>query len=225
MSTTTLEAEDGHRFSAYRAGPADAATGLVVAQEIFGVNDHIRFVCDRWAAKGYAVIAPALFDRAERGSELGYSKDDVARGMELRKQVPEAGALADISAAANALGNRPVAIVGFCWGGTLAWQAATRLDLFRAAAGWYGGGVAATKTAKANCPVQLHFGELDHAIPLSDVEAVRQAQPDVEIFVYEGAAHGFGCDARASFHAPSAEKAWARTQAFFERHLGAPGGS
>ncbi|TVR07628.1 MAG: dienelactone hydrolase family protein [Salinarimonadaceae bacterium] len=225
MSTVNLEAEDGHRFSAYRAGPEDARFGLVVAQEIFGVNDHIRSVCDRCAEKGYAVIAPALFDRAERGAELGYAKEDVARGMELRKQVPEAGVLADIAAAAKALGSRPLGIVGFCWGGTLAWQGATRMDLFRAAVGWYGGGIAATRTAKAHCPVQLHFGELDHAIPLSDVEAVRQAQPDVEVYVYEGAAHGFGCDARGSFHAPSAEQAWARTHAFLERHLAAAGGS
>jgi carboxymethylenebutenolidase len=220
MAMIELKAADGHTLSAYRAGPEDATRALVVVQEIFGVNHHIRTVCDRFAAEGYLVIAPALFDRAERGAELGYTADDVARGRELRAKVPDAGALADVEAAAAALGARPKGIVGYCWGGTIAWWGATRTRAFRAACGWYGGGIAAARTETPHCPVQLHFGEKDASIPLTDVEAIRAAQPGVEIFVYPGAQHGFGCDERASFSAADAKVAQQRTLAFFAGNLG-----
>jgi carboxymethylenebutenolidase len=220
MAMTELKAADGHTLSAYRAGPEDATRALVVVQEIFGVNHHIRNVCDRFAAEGYLVIAPALFDRAERGAELGYTADDIARGRELRAKVPDAGALADVEAAAASLGARAKGIVGYCWGGTIAWWGATRTRAFRAACGWYGGGIAAARSETAHCPVQLHFGEKDASIPLSDVEAIRAAQPGVEIFVYPGAQHGFGCDERASFSAPDAKVAQQRTLAFFAKNLG-----
>lgn len=220
MAMIELKAADGHTLSAYRAGPENAARALVVVQEIFGVNHHIRTVCDRFAAEGYLVIAPALFDRAERGVELGYTADDIARGRELRAKVPDAGALADVEAAAAALGARPKGIVGYCWGGTIAWWGATRTRAFRAACGWYGGGIAATRTETPHCPVQLHFGEKDASIPLTDVEAIRAAQPGVEIFVYPGAQHGFGCDERASFSAADAKVAQQRTLAFFASNLG-----
>ncbi len=218
-STIRLKAADGHGFSAYRAGPDGAARGLVVAQEIFGVNTHIRRVCDAFAASGYAVIAPALFDRAEAGVELGYTAEDVVRGRELRARVPEAGVLADIEAASGALGDRPLGIIGYCWGGTLAWWGATRTSRFKAAVGWYGAGIAPTRTEVPSCPVQLHFGEQDASIPLTDIELIRQAQPDVEIFVYPGAQHGFGCDERASYSKPDAELAQQRSLAFFGRLL------
>lgn len=220
MPMIELKAADGHTLSAYRAGPEDATRALVVVQEIFGVNHHIRTVCDRFAAEGYLVIAPALFDRTERGAELGYTADDVARGRDLRAKVPDAGALADVEAAAASLGARPKGIVGYCWGGTIAWWGATRTGAFRAACGWYGGGIAATRTETPRCPVQLHFGEKDASIPLTDVEAIRAAQPGVEIFVYPGAQHGFGCDERASFSAPDAKVAQQRTLAFFAKTLG-----
>jgi carboxymethylenebutenolidase len=218
-STIELTASDGHRLSAYSAGPTDATRGLVVVQEIFGVNGHMRRVADSFAAQGYAVIAPALFDRAQRGVELGYTSEDVARGRELRSKVPDSGVVADIEAAAAALGQRRLGIVGYCWGGTVAWWGATRTSRFGAAVGWYGGGIAATRAETPHCPVQLHFGEKDASIPLSDVDAVRQAQPNVEIFVYPGAQHGFGCDDRASYDAKSAAQAQERTLAFFARHL------
>jgi carboxymethylenebutenolidase len=213
-SSIRLKAADGHEFSAYRAGADDAARGLVVVQEIFGVNSHIRHVCDTFAAAGYAVIAPALFDRAERDVELGYTADDVVRGRDLRAKVPEPGALADIEAAADALGDRPLGIIGYCWGGTLAWWGATRTRRFKAAVGWYGAGIAATRTETPNCPVQLHFGEKDSSIPLTDVELIRQAQPGVEIFVYPGALHGFGCEERASYSQGDAELAQRRSLGF-----------
>jgi len=215
----TLTAADGHQFQAWTDGPEDATCGLVVIQEIFGVNHHMRNVCARFAAQGYRVVAPALFDRAERGVELGYEAADVARGRDLRALVADVGVMADVDPAALSLGARKLGIVGYCWGGTIAWWGATRTDHFKAAVGWYGGGIAATRMEVAKAPVQLHFGELDAGIPLSDVELIHQAQPGVEIFIYPGAHHGFGCDERASFSAPDAAQAQERTLAFFARHL------
>ncbi|MBU6499606.1 MAG: dienelactone hydrolase family protein [Rhodospirillales bacterium] len=219
-----LTAADGHRLKAWRDGPEGAdpgkTPGLVVVQEIFGVNGHMRNVCARFAAAGYAVVAPALFDRAERGVELGYTADDVARGRDLRAKVSDAAVMLDIDAAALALGGRAkLGIVGYCWGGTIAWWGATRTRHFQAACGWYGGGIAGTRTEAPHCPVQLHFGEKDSGIPLSDVELIRAAQPAVEIFVYPGAQHGFGCDERGSFSAPDARLAQERTLAFLGRTL------
>ncbi len=219
--TITLTASDGHTLSAWQDGPQDASRALVVVQEIFGVNRHIRNVCARFAAQGYRVIAPALFDRVQRGVELGYTADDVATGRALRAKVPEAGPVIDIEAAAAALpAGAKRGIVGYCWGGTVAWWGATRTRSFAASSCWYGGGIAATRTETPTCPVQMHFGEKDASIPLSDVELIRAAQPGVEIFVYAGAQHGFGCDERASFSRADAELAQERTLAFFAKHLG-----
>jgi len=215
-----LTAKDGHRFAAYRAGPEIATRGLVVVQEIFGVNRHMRHVCDAFGAEGYSVVAPALFDRAERGVELGYQAADVARGRELRAKVSEDGTLADIEAAAAALGEIKRGIVGYCWGGTVAWWGATRSQSFRAAVGWYGGGIAATCNETPSCPVELHFGAQDASIPLSDVEAIKAAHPDIPVYVYPGAGHGFGCEERGSYSAPDASLAQTRTLGFFAQHLG-----
>ena len=217
--TIELNAADGHTLSAYRAGDAAARRGLVVVQEIFGVNHHIRNVCDRFAAEGYFAVAPALFDRAQRGIELGYTQEDIPRGREWRAKLTDEGVLADLTAAAGALGPRKRGIVGYCFGGTVAWWGATRAELFGAAVGWYGGAIAATRTATPHCPVQLHFGETDASIPLADVEAIRAAQPAVEIYVYPGAGHGFGCDERASYNAEAAQLAQSRTLAFLAKHL------
>ena len=221
MPMLELTAADGHSFAAYSAGPADAKRALVVVQEIFGVNRHMRRVCDDFAAQGYAVIAPALFDRTERGVELGYDGPDVARGRDLRGTIDAGKTVLDVLAAAAAL---PKAarrgIVGYCWGGTVAWHGATRTSAFEAACGWYGGGIVAAKDEATRCPVQLHFGETDASIPMADVEAIRAAQPGVEIFVYQGAGHGFGCEERGSYVAADAARAQERTLAFFARHLG-----
>jgi carboxymethylenebutenolidase len=219
-TTIDLKAADGHTFSAYTAGSADAPAGIVVIQEIFGVNHHIREMADRYAAAGYAVIAPALFDRAERGVELGYTQDDIGKGRDYRMKLDDKGVMADVEAAAKHLGARKLGIVGYCFGGTVAFWGATRTHSFAAASGWYGGGVAGTRDEKANCPLQLHFGEKDASIPMSDVEAIRGAQPNAEIFVYMGAQHGFGCDERASFSKPDYDLAQERTLAFFAKHLG-----
>jgi carboxymethylenebutenolidase len=215
----SLTAADGHQFSAFEAGNVNAARGLVVVQEIFGVNGHMRAVSERLAGFGYRVLSPALFDRAEKGVELGYTPDDVQKGLALRAQIPDAGVLADIEAAAAAFGDKPVGIIGYCWGGSIAWVGAVRSSRFKAAVGWYGGGIAALKDETPNCPVQLHFGEQDHGIPLSDVEAIKAAHPEVPVFVYEGAQHGFGCEERASYSAKDCELAELRSLAFFAEHL------
>ncbi|MFN6955649.1 MAG: dienelactone hydrolase family protein [Acetobacteraceae bacterium] len=219
MPTISLTAADGHRLTAYRAGPQDAPRALVVVQEIFGVNRHIRSVCDRFAAEGYAAIAPALFDRVGAGIELGYEAADVAQGRELRGRIDPGLTVLDVLAAAAAL-PRGVkrGIVGYCWGGTVAWHGATRTSAFAAASGWYGGGIAAAKEEQPRCPVQLHFGETDASIPMADVEAIRAAQPGVEVHVY-GGGHGFGCDERGSYVEADYRLAQRRTLEFFARHL------
>jgi len=219
-TTIELKAADGHTLAAYTAGSADAHAGIVVIQEIFGVNSHIRDMADRFAAAGYSVIAPALFDRAERGVELGYTPDDIAKGRDYRMKLDDKGVMADVEAAAKHLGAKKLGIVGYCFGGTVAFWGATRSHSFAAASGWYGGGIAGTRDEKPNCPVQLHFGEKDASIPMTDVDAIRGAQPKAEIFVYADAAHGFGCDERSSFSKPDYDLAQERTLAFFAKHLG-----
>ncbi|MDE1896352.1 MAG: dienelactone hydrolase family protein [Rhodospirillales bacterium] len=215
----TLTAADGHKFQAFEAGNVNAPRGLLVVQEIFGVNPHIREVAERLAGYGYRVLAPAIFDRVEPGMELDYSEAGVKAGLEARAKIPEEKTLLDLEATAAAFSGKPVGIIGYCWGGTLAWNGATQTKHFKAASCWYGAGIAATKTAKPNCPVQMHFGTEDHSIPLSDVEAIKAAQPSVDVFVYEGAQHGFGCDPRPSYSAKDWELAELRSLAFFAEHL------
>lgn len=215
----TLTSADGHRLPAWQAG--HDGPGLVVIQEIFGVNNHIRHTADRFAAEGFNVIAPALFDRVAPGTELGYAEADVAKGREIRAKVALEDALRDIAAAVGALKSegRPVGVVGYCWGGSLAWAAATRLEGIGAAVGYYGGEVAKMADEKPRCPVMLHFGEQDHAIPMTDVETVRRKQPDLPIYTYP-AGHGFSCDERGSFHPESHAMALSRTLPFLREHLG-----
>ena len=219
-NTINLTAADGHTFSAYVAGPADATKGIVVIQEIFGVNHHIRDMADRFAALGYAVVAPALFDRTDRGVELGYTQADVDAGRGLRMKLSDAQVMADVEAAAAHLAGKKLGIVGYCFGGTVSWWGSTRSKSFAAASCWYGGGIAGTKNESMNCPVQMHFGEKDASIPMTDVDAIRAAQPKAESHVYMGAQHGFGCDERGSFSAPDYALAQQRTVEFFAKHLG-----
>jgi len=218
--TIKLKASDGFSFSAYVAGPADAAKGVVVVQEIFGVNHHIRDMADRFAALGYAVVAPALFDRAEPNVELGYTPDDISKGRDYRMKLSDAEVMQDIEAAADHLSGKKLGIVGYCFGGTVAWWGATRTSKFAVSSCWYGGGIPGTKDKRPNCPVQMHFGEKDASIPMNDVDAVRAAQPKAEVYVYEGAQHGFGCDERDSYSKPDYERAQQRTVDFFAKNLG-----
>jgi carboxymethylenebutenolidase len=220
-ATVRARAADGHELDVYKAEPAGTPRGgLVVAQEIFGVNSHIRAVCDGYAADGYLVVAPALFDRVERGVELGYQSDDIARGRALREPISLEQALMDMEAAATLIaGAGRIGVIGYCWGGTVAWVAATRSRSFAAAVSYYGGGVPDLAAERPHCPVQLHFGEQDQSIPLAGVEKVKAAHPELPVFVYP-AGHGFSCDHRASYHAESARLARERTLAFLREHVG-----
>jgi carboxymethylenebutenolidase len=219
--TLTLTAKDGHELQAYRADPAGKPRGaIVVIQEIFGVNHHIRHVADSFAAQGFVAVAPALFDRVEKGIELGYDQKSIEAGREIRGKVALEGSLADLQAAvdyAKAAGK--VGVVGYCWGGGLAFLAATRLQGVAGAVGYYGGLVAAHAQERPKAPVILHFGEHDQSIPMSDVEKVKQARPDVPVHVYN-AGHGFVCDERASFNADCAKAALERTLDFFAKTVG-----
>ncbi|MSO90563.1 MAG: dienelactone hydrolase family protein [Acetobacteraceae bacterium] len=214
-----LTASDGFKLAAYSAGPTAAKAGIVVIQEIFGVNNHIRNMCERFSAHGYAVVAPAVYDRVQRGFEVGYTADDIATGRDVRMKLNDTQLMLDVEAAAKFLAPRKLGIVGYCFGGTVAWWGTTRSTSFSAAASWYGGGVAGTKDEKPNCPVQFHLGEKDASIPQADIDAIRAAQPKAETFVYSGAQHGFGCDERGSYTEADYEVAQKRTLDFFAKNL------
>ena len=216
-----LTAADGFRASAYRADPVGGPRGgLVVAQEIFGVNGHIRSVCDGFAADGYVAIAPALFDRYERGLDIGYTPDDIARGRELKGRAQIDAAMRDVAAARDAVASAgKVAVIGYCWGGFVAWMAASRLTGVACAVPYYGGGVLDAATERPQCPVMAHFGERDAMIPVDGVRKLAAAHPDAQVHVY-AADHGFNCDQRASFDAAAAKLARERTIEFLRRHVG-----
>jgi carboxymethylenebutenolidase len=216
-----LTAKDGHKLAAYVAeAQAKAKGAIVVIQEIFGVNHHIRAVADRFAAAGYHAVAPALFDRLRPGIELGYGPDDIAEGRDLRTQIKLEDTLHDVQAAIDEAGKRgKVAVVGYCWGGSLAYLAATRLKGLACAIGYYGGMIAEHRKEMVRVPTILHFGETDQSIPMSDVEKVREAHPDMSIFVYP-AGHGFSCDERGSYEPKSHELALERTLKFMAEKMG-----
>jgi carboxymethylenebutenolidase len=216
-----LKASDDFELGAYRADPSGAPKGaVVVIQEIFGVNHHIRGVCDRLADEGYVAIAPAIFDRVEPNFTSGYSPDEIAVARKFVANPDWAAMLRDTQAAIDAVSSTgPVGIIGFCLGGSIAYAAATKLSGLSAAIGYYGGAIARFADDKPKVPTQLHFGEKDAGIPLSDVETIKAKRPDVEVFVYPGAQHGFHCDERASYDKASADIAWPRSMAFFAAHL------
>lgn len=220
-----LTAADGNSFPAYQAQPDGKPKGaVVVLQEIFGVNAHIRAVADGYAKEGYLALAPSTFHRVKKGVELGYSPDDMTAGFALKTAVEELtapGVLQDIQATidhASLAG--PVAVVGFCWGGLLTWRSACLLNGVRAAVPYYGGGITteAEIARTPKCPVLAHFGDQDHWIPLPGVEAFKAAHPQVEVHIY-AANHGFNCDHRASFDSAAAQLASQRTLEFFAKHL------
>ncbi|WP_282608927.1 dienelactone hydrolase family protein [Pelagibius sp. Alg239-R121] len=216
-----LMASDGHKLSGYRAEAAGTPKGgLVVVQEIFGVNGHFRNLCDAFAAEGYVALAPALFDRIETGLELGYDEEGTARGRQLKLEIPWDDAVKDIDAAmSNLSGSGKIGVVGYCYGGSVAWLGATRL---RPAASvcYYGGQIADFRDEMPNCPVQMHFGRTDPMILPEHVESIQQAQADapVEVHLYD-AGHGFSCDERGGFDADSTALAQSRTLSFLGRHL------
>jgi len=215
-----LRAADGHGFSAYVAHPAgEPIAGLVVVQELFGVNPHIRSVADGYAKDGFLAVAPALFDRIQPGIELGYEGADMETAMSLIPKLDAEKALADIAAAyeyAAKTTGKKVGVIGYCYGGMLAWVTAARLHP-AAAVGYYGR-IGNYVGQRLSAPVMLHFGKQDAHIPAEEVEKVHAAHPEVEIYWYE-AGHGFNCDVRSSYNAAAAKEARQRSLAFLKKHL------
>ena len=219
--TLTLTSEDGFKFAAYRATPSGTPRGgIVVVQEIFGVNQHIKKLADGFAADGFVAIAPALFDRVERGYDTGYGPQDIERGRATRGKLSTDDAMKDVKASVKEASKAgKVGVVGYCFGGTIAWLAGTQLDGVAAAVGYYGGGVAAAVNEKPRTAVMLHFGETDASIPKEDYEKVMKQHSNLPIYIYP-AGHGFVCDERGSFHAESAKIARERTMDFFKKNVG-----
>jgi len=205
-----LTAADGHELGAYVAEPQGKAKGgVVVVQEIFGVTGHVKRVADQYAAEGFRAIAPAMFDRIKPGIELDYK--EIQEGIAYMQQLKWPNTLADVEAAADyvrAAGG--TAVVGFCWGGTVAHVAASELD-FDAAVSYYGGGVAKMLDKQPQCAIVYHIGDQDHSIPLADIDKIKKAYPAATVHVYEGAQHGFNCDERASYSAADAKIAFGRS--------------
>jgi len=218
----SLRAQDGHEIDAYEAKPGGSPRGgIVLLQEIFGLTAHIMSVCDSYAENGFYVVAPALFDRIEKGLVLDYSKTDADRGRDLRSKIPWDQTRADVIAAIRHLsGAGKIATIGYCWGGTVSWRCAAQVDLLAAAVCYYPTQVAGFVEESPTCPVLMHFGESD---PIATVDHARQLRAkhdqQVEIQLYP-ASHGFNCNEIANFHAPSAKLALRRTLDFLDAHLG-----
>ena len=218
----TLTSKDGFQLGAYKAEPEGKPRGaVVVIQEIFGVNHHIRSVADRYAQLGYLAIAPALFDRGEKNFQSGYDGAAMDKARGFAGKIPLDQRLADTQAAIDHVKSAgKVAVLGYCMGGSIAFLSTTRLSGVSAGIGYYGGQIAQFAEEKPKAPVMLHFGEKDQSIPLTDVEKIKAAQPGVPIFVYNGAGHGFHCDERGSFNAEAAQVAACRSQEFLTKHIG-----
>jgi carboxymethylenebutenolidase len=216
-----LTASDGFKLGAYRAEPQGKPKGgLVVIQEIFGVNHHIKAVCDRFAAQGYLAVAPALFDRYTPNFETGYSPPEIEQARAYIGKLDFGKVLLDTQAAIDSVKSAgKVGIVGFCLGGSVAFASACKLNGLACAIGYYGGMIAKSADDKPKVPTLLHFGETDHTIPMSDVDMIKKKRPDVEVHVYP-AGHGFSCDERASYHEPSHKQALERTLGWLSRSVG-----
>ncbi|HJV11184.1 MAG TPA: dienelactone hydrolase family protein [Burkholderiales bacterium] len=216
-----LTASDGHRLAAYRAEPAGKPRGgIVVIQEIFGVNSHVKSVADGFAEDGYLAIAPAMFDRVQRNFDVGYTPEDIAKGRELRPKITLDMAMKDAQAAVNeAKKAGKVGIVGYCWGGFVAWMASAKVSGLSCAVPYYGGGILDNADIEPKVPVMGHFGEKDSMIPADGVRKLAEKHKKQQIFIY-AADHGFNCDQRGSYHAPSAKEARERTLEFFRKHVG-----
>lgn len=214
-----VAASDGHELDAYYAAAASgqASGGIVVIQEIFGLTANIRRVVDRYAEAGFDAIAPAMFDRVERGIVFDYS--DVEAGRSTMRKLEWPSTMKDVEAAAAATrSGMSVGVVGFCWGGSVAHVAASELPI-AAAVSYYGAAVARMLDRTPRCPIMYHFGDRDASIPMADVEAIRQAVPEGVFHVYPGAEHGFSCEDRRSFSASDAELAFDRSLEFLRQHV------
>ena len=216
-----LSASDHHKLAAYVAQPQGKARGgVVVIQEIFGVNSHIKGEADGYAAEGYFVVAPAMFDRAQHGYDTGYSQDEIQAGVKIMNGLDWAKTMLDTAAAIeHAKSAGKVGIVGYCWGGTVAWVAAARLSGLACAAPYYGGGMPGFIGEQPKCPVMCNFGEKDQSPTMEQAKQIVAAHPSIGAHFYP-AGHGFNCDQRGSYDAPSAKLARERTLTFFRQHIG-----
>lgn len=208
-----LKAADGHTLGAYKAEPSGTPKGgLVVIQEIFGVNSQIRRTADYFASQGYLCVAPALFDRVEKGIELGYNEADFGKGRETRGKLNDEMIANDVAAAVKeASAGGKVSVIGFCFGGYATYLAACKVDGVSAAMPFYGGGIAGkVGEMKPKCPVQFHFGDKDAAIPFSDLQKIKDELQDAPLYVYDDSGHGFTCDDRNSYNPDAAKRAYAR---------------
>ena len=221
-SMIELKAADGHKLAAYRADPQGRPRGaVVVIQEIFGVNSHIKGIADGYAKDGWLAIAPAMFDRAQRGYDTGYSQPEIQAGIAVMQKLDWKQTLLDVEAAlAEAKKAGKVGIVGYCWGGTVSWVAAARTAGLACSAPYYGGGMPGFIVEKPKIPTLCHFGELDQSPTLEQSKAIAKAHPEITAHFYPGAGHGFNCDQRGSYHAESAKLARQRTVEFFRKHIG-----
>jgi carboxymethylenebutenolidase len=211
-------ADDGFEFGAYHAKPAGASRGgVIVVQEIFGIDEHIRRDVDRWASLGFEAVAPSLYDRREPGYVSGHNPEGMASGIGHAQATPLDQALADIAACRDYLAPRgKVYIVGYCYGGSLAWLAAGKLDGLSGSSSYYGSMVQANATLKPKCPTIVHLGRLDSFIPADDVKAaVQAANPEVPVHIYEDAGHGFNNEDPARLNSESADLARRRTLEIF----------
>lgn len=217
----SLTTTDQHKLGAYRADPKGPPKGgMVVVQEIFGVNQHIRAICDRLADAGYVAVAPAVFDRFVRDFECGYTPDEIAHARSYLGNLNWDHMMADIAAAQAEMQDvGPVGVIGFCMGGTAAFLAACRLPGFAASVSFYGGQIGKFADEKPKCPMQMHFGEKDEGIPMDVVAEIKNKQTQAEIYTYPDAPHGFSCDERASYRKDASDLAWQRTYAFLTANM------
>jgi len=220
--TIELAAADGYKLSAYRAEPQGKPKGaLIVAMEIFGVNSHIRSIADGYAADGYLAIAPALFDRVERGYDTGYGPADRQTGIDIiQKKINLDDTMKDVAAALQSVASAGKAgIVGYCWGGRVSWLSAAKVGGLACAISYYGGGIPGLADLQPNCPVLFHWGETDQSLPLDQVKAFA-AKHSGETHYFYPAGHGFNCDQRESYDAASAKLARTRSLEFLRKHVG-----
>ena len=222
MTATTIDltSQDGHRFNAYKAAPDGNPKGaIVIGPEIFGVNKHIRAVADGYAADGYLAIAPALFDRVERNYETGYEPDDIAAGRAVIGKLDWANTMKDVAATIeHARPYGKIALVGYCWGGTIAWLANARLSGLACTVAYYGGSIPAFIGEAPKVPIMLHFGENDASLPVEKAREVAARYPKAQSYFYP-AGHGFNCDHRGSYDATAAALARTRTLEFLAKYL------
>jgi carboxymethylenebutenolidase len=220
--TVKLTAADRHQLDAYVARPTGTPiAGLVVIQEAFGVNRHIRSVTDSYAKDGFLTVAPAYFDRIERGVELGYQGADREKGISIARKINWDDAVKDTAAALAYLSGetkRKCGVIGYCFGGSMAWLAATRLNP-SVAVGYYGGSISKFAGETPHCSVMLHFGKLDQHIPKEEIDKLQAAHEEVEIFWYEGADHGFNCDDRSAYNPQAAKLARERSLEFLKKNV------